>query len=169
MVNSCVFKDSESESDTKTNCTHRVCPLLAWRIHAQNPLLAHCVNTHLCTDTHLLAQMQVRLHRRAHAQTHTHSHRHSHAYAHVCEDTQPKYTDRETHAHTCEHGYADWHTQMHTDAHTTEDRWRHTHALIKTHSVRHSDMLTYTSSQICTPACMFRLKHSRTHILKHSV
>ncbi len=55
MVNSWVFKDDESESDDKINSRHRVClllvesPLLAWRVHAQSPLLAHCINTHTPT------------------------------------------------------------------------------------------------------------------------
>ncbi len=55
IVNSWVFMDDESESDAKINSRHGVClllvgsPLLAWRIHAQSPLLAHCVKSH----THL--------------------------------------------------------------------------------------------------------------------
>ncbi len=59
MANFWVFKDDESESDAKTKSRHRVClllvesPLLAWRVHAQSPLLAHCVNTRTCTHTHL--------------------------------------------------------------------------------------------------------------------
>ncbi len=54
MVNSWVFKDYESESDAKTNSRHRVClfwvgkPLLACRVRAQSPLLAHYVNTCVC-------------------------------------------------------------------------------------------------------------------------
>ncbi len=52
MVNSCVFKDDESESEVKTNSGPRVCPLLVKNPHftcvehAQCPLLAHCVSTH---------------------------------------------------------------------------------------------------------------------------
>ncbi len=49
MVNSWVFKDDESESDAKTNSRHQVCLLLAWRVHAQSPLLAYCVNIHTHT------------------------------------------------------------------------------------------------------------------------
>ncbi len=51
MVNCWVFKDDESKSDAKTKSRHRGClllvrsPLSAWRVHAQSPLLAHCVNT----------------------------------------------------------------------------------------------------------------------------
>ncbi len=62
MVNSWVFKDDKSKSDAKTNSRHRVClflvgnPLLAWRVPAQSPLLAHCFSA--C----------------AHAHTHTHTH-----------------------------------------------------------------------------------------------
>ncbi len=52
MVNSWVFKDDESKSVAKTNSRHRVCRLLAWRIHAQSLLLAHCVHTHTHTHTH---------------------------------------------------------------------------------------------------------------------
>ncbi len=58
MINSRVFKDDEFESDAKTNSRHRVCillvgsPLLAWRVHAQSPPLAHCVNT--CTHARVL-------------------------------------------------------------------------------------------------------------------
>ncbi len=56
IVNSWVFKDDEFESDAKTNSRHRMClflvgsPLLAWRVHAQSPLLAHSVNTHTLYD-----------------------------------------------------------------------------------------------------------------------
>ncbi len=52
MVNSWVFKDDESESESKTNNGPRVCLLLvegphfACVEHAQCPLLAHCVSTH---------------------------------------------------------------------------------------------------------------------------
>ncbi len=49
MVNSWVFKNDESESEAKTNSRNRVCLRLAWRVHAQSPLLAHCVNTHTYT------------------------------------------------------------------------------------------------------------------------
>ncbi len=58
MFNSWVFKDDESESEAKTNSGPRVCLLLvegphfasvepaqclllAWRVYAQSPLLAH--------------------------------------------------------------------------------------------------------------------------------
>ncbi len=51
MVRSWVFKDDESESDTKTNSRYRVCPLLAWRVHAQSLLSTHHVNTHTHTHT----------------------------------------------------------------------------------------------------------------------
>ncbi len=59
MVNSWVFKDDESETDAKSNSRHRVClllvgsPLLAWRVHAQSPPLAHCATlTPSLTHTH---------------------------------------------------------------------------------------------------------------------
>ncbi len=58
MVNSWVFKDDESETDAKTN-RHRMCPLLvlslllAWRVHAQSPLLAHYTNKQKYTHTHI--------------------------------------------------------------------------------------------------------------------
>ncbi len=45
MVNSWIFKNDESETDAKTNSRHQVCPLLAWRVHAQSPLLEHYVHT----------------------------------------------------------------------------------------------------------------------------
>ncbi len=60
-----MFKDDESESDAKTNSRHQVCllsvgsPLLAWRIHAQSPLLAHCVHTHTHTHTHKCAHAYI--------------------------------------------------------------------------------------------------------------
>ncbi len=51
MVDSWVFKDDESKSETKTNSGPRVCLLFveslhfAYVEHAQCPLLAHCVST----------------------------------------------------------------------------------------------------------------------------
>ncbi len=57
MVNSWVSKDDESKSDAKTNSKHWGClllvgsSLLAWRVHAHSPLLAHCVHTHKQTHT----------------------------------------------------------------------------------------------------------------------
>ncbi len=68
MVNSWVFKDDESKSNAKTNSRYRVCLLLvrslllAWRVHAQGPLLAHCV----------CARARARARVRAHTHTHTH-------------------------------------------------------------------------------------------------
>ncbi len=38
MVNSWVFKNDESETDAKINNRLQVCPLLAWRVHAQSVL-----------------------------------------------------------------------------------------------------------------------------------
>ncbi len=58
MVNSWVFKDDESESGTKTNSRHRVCPLmvesplLALRVHAESPFGTLCQDTHTHTHTH---------------------------------------------------------------------------------------------------------------------
>ncbi len=53
MVDSWVFKDDESEFESKTSSGPRVCPLLvesphfARVEHAQCPLLAYCVSTHI--------------------------------------------------------------------------------------------------------------------------
>ncbi len=49
MVNSCVFKDNDSETETKTNRGHWVCPLFV-----ESPLLACHVSTHAHTPTFLL-------------------------------------------------------------------------------------------------------------------
>ncbi len=63
MVNSWVFKDDESETDAKTNNEYRVCtilvgsPLLAWRVHAQNPLLAHYARAQTHERTHIMEQI----------------------------------------------------------------------------------------------------------------
>ncbi len=45
-VNSEVFNDADSETEAKTNSTHRVCPFLACTEHAQSLFFTHYVHTH---------------------------------------------------------------------------------------------------------------------------
>ncbi len=52
-INSWVFKDDKSETETKTNNGHFVCPLLAYTEYAQRPFLAFCVSTHRCAHASL--------------------------------------------------------------------------------------------------------------------
>ncbi len=52
MVDSWIFKDDESETDAKTKNRHQVCPLLAWRVHAQSPLLAHFIYIYIWVVLH---------------------------------------------------------------------------------------------------------------------
>ncbi len=76
-----VFKDDECESDAKTNSRHRVCPLLvgspllAWSVHAQSLLLAHCVNTHTNKQTN------------KHKQTHTHTNKQTNKHTQLLANT----------------------------------------------------------------------------------